>query len=314
MSKCLHYFCGAIRRVGLAMTCAVSTFTHAQTAPTYADVAPLFAQRCVVCHSGEQAAAKLRLDAHASVLAGGGRGPVVKPGNAAGSELIRRVKGQSQPRMPMTGPPWLGDAEVALLERWIDAGAQPAPSGGAAQASASPAAVLAPGPGEPVTWVHVAPVFAQRCAKCHTDGGQMGAPPEGFRLTSYASALDAADRARIVPGQPEASELLRRIRGQALPRMPMDGPPYLSANEIGLVQRWIEQGARGADGKAAAVPVGANVRLHGTFRSGSRLDDLALIVGPGARLDKAPALGQRAEVRGRLDAQVQVIVERIRAR
>ena len=36
----------------------------------------------------------------------------------------------------------------------------------------------------------------------------------------------------MVPGKPEASELVRRIRGQAHPRMPFDGPPYLSDDEI----------------------------------------------------------------------------------
>lgn len=305
-----HIF-GGVRGLAAALSLACCSLAHAQPAATFADIAPLLTQRCVVCHAGASAAASLRLDSHASILAGGARGPVVKPGDAANSELIRRVKGQSQPRMPMTGPPWLSDAEVALLARWIDAGA---PAGPAGSAAGAPVPSALPRPGEPVTWVHVAPLFAQRCAKCHTDGGLMGAPPEGYRLTSYSLALDASDRARIVPGQAEASELLRRIRGQALPRMPMDGPPYLAAAEIALVQRWIEQGARGADGTPAAVPVGAEVRLHGTLQPGPRLDELPLNMGSRSRLDKAPAPGQRAQVRGRIDSQGGILVERVRAR
>lgn len=213
----------------------------------------------------------------------------------------------------MTGPPWLDDAEVALLVAWINAGA-PAAAAAAGTAPAPVAQAPSPGAGEPVTWLHVAPMLAQRCARCHTDGGLMGAAPEGLRLTSHAQALDASDRARIVPGQPEASELLRRIRGQALPRMPMDGPPYLDAAETALVERWIAQGARDADGKPAAVPVGAKVRLHGTLQAGPRLDTLPLLIGKGTRLDQAPAIGQRAQVRGRLDAQGRVVVERLRDR
>lgn len=302
---------GSLRGPVPALWLAACGMAHAQPATTFADIAPLLTQRCVVCHSGPNAAAGLRLDSHASAMAGGTRGTVVKAGDAANSELIRRVKGQSQPRMPMTGPPWLSEAEVALLARWIDGGAAAGPAGTGAGA---PAPRTLPGPGEPVTWTHVAPLFAQRCAKCHTDGGQMGAPPEGYRLTSYTLALDASDRARIVPGHAEASELLRRIRGQALPRMPMDGPPYLEAAEIALVQRWIEQGARGPDGTAAAVPVGAEVRLHGTMQPGPRLDELPLQIGPRSRLDKAPPPGQRAQVRGRIDSQGRVLVERVRAR
>jgi len=73
--------------------------------------------------------------------------------------------------------------------------------------------VQRPAPGEPVTYQHVAPIFATRCAKCHTNNGQMGPAPEGYRLSSYVSTLSANDRARVVPGNAAASELVRRIRG-----------------------------------------------------------------------------------------------------
>lgn len=52
----------------------------------------------------------------------------------------------------------------------------------------------------------------------------MGALPEGYLLSSYAATLASGERARVVPGNPVASELVRRIRGQARPRMPYDGP------------------------------------------------------------------------------------------
>jgi uncharacterized membrane protein len=305
----------SVSRIVSAIVVAACGSANGQPAAPFAQVEALFAQRCVVCHSGPHAASSLRLDSHAAVMAGSARGPVIKPGDSAASELVRRVKGQSQPRMPMTGPPWLTDDEVRALERWIDAGALPGAA--AAAPGAAPGATIAasmPGPGEQVTWVHVAPLFAQRCAKCHADRGQMGPPPEGYRLTSLAAALDASERARIVPGRPEASELLRRIRGQALPRMPLDGPPYLAAAEVELVQRWIEQGARGADGLPSPLPVGAAVRLHGTLQQGQRLDELTLSPGPRARLEKAPAPGRQVEVRGRVDAQGGIVVERIRGR
>ena len=48
----------------------------------------------------------------------------------------------------------------------------------------------------------------------------------------------------VKAGDPNASELVRRIRGQARPRMPLDGPPYLSIDEIRLIEDWIAQGAR----------------------------------------------------------------------
>ena len=265
----------------------------------------------MICHVGDAAPAGLRLDSFDALMKGSQKGPVVRPGNAAGSELVRRLKGQSQPRMPMTGPPFLGDAEVARFERWIDAGA---PRGDDSGARAAPAAPLRPARGEPATWRHVAPIFATRCAKCHTDNGLMGPAPEGYRLTSPAATLASAERVRVVPGRPDASELVRRIRGQARPRMPFDGPPYLSGDEIQLIEDWVAQGARDAEGHPAPLPVGAAVRLHGRWGADGRLDALELAIGPRTRVDKSPRAGDYAEVRGRIDRTGNVIVERLRGR
>jgi hypothetical protein len=54
--------------------------------------------------------------------------------------------------------------------------------------------------------------------------------------------------------------------------------------------------------------------LHGTLQQGQRLDELTLSPGPRARLEKAPAPGREVEVRGRVDAQGGIVVERIRGR
>ena len=91
-------------------------------AASYDDIAPVLAERCVMCHSGASAAAGLELDTLQGVLAGSQKGKVAKPGDAAANELIRRLKGISQPRMPMTGPPFLTDAEVGWFERRSGAG------------------------------------------------------------------------------------------------------------------------------------------------------------------------------------------------
>ena len=288
---------------------------------TYGDVKLILSGRCVVCHAGPAAPLGLRLDSLEGLLKGSQNGPVVKAGNPEGSELIRRLKGLSQPRMPMTGPPYLGDEDIALLEQWIAGGLVAGAPADRSKARVdqdvdSPQQIIParPAAGEPVTYAHVAPIFARRCAKCHTDQGLMGAAPEGFRLTSYASTLSAADRVRVVPGQPEASELVRRLRGQALPRMPFDGPPYLIEEEIHLIEQWIAQGASNSEGKPAAVPAGARVRLHGILSGKWKLDDLPLTVTDGTRIDKAPKVGDYVRVRGRLSRDGSVIAERIRRR
>ncbi len=231
---------------------------QAQVAPTFVDVAQILAERCVVCHQGEAAPLGLRLDTYANAMKGSQKGPVIKPGEAQASELLRRVRGESLPRMPLTGPPWLSEAQIALIERWVNAGA----------AEGAPAAAKTPPvgekrPGDPVTYADVAPILVGRCAKCHTETGLMGAAPEGYLLNGYRNTISAADRVRVVPGNPGASELLRRIRGESRPRMPFDGPPYLSTREIAQVEKWIADGARDENGHPAPIPAGARVRFRG---------------------------------------------------
>lgn len=307
---CPHWLSGGV----VLLLAAASPQALPQTGggDTYADLAPIFTQRCVMCHSGEAAPLGLRLDSFEAVVKGSSKGPVVKAGDPGGSALIGRLKGTLQPRMPMTGPPFLSDVEIARFERWITAGLPR--GGGTPAAPASRPTALRPPPGEPVTYLHVAPIFATRCAKCHTDNGLMGAAPEGYRLTSHEATLSSADRLRVVPGKPEASELVRRIRGQALPRMPFDGPPYLSGEEIRLIEDWVAQGARRADGTPAPSPRGARVRLHGRLGSGWQLDALELAIDGRTRIDKSPRSGDYVEVRGYLDDAANVQVDRLRRR
>ena len=258
-----------------------------------------------MCHQGEAAPLGLRLESVDALLKGSRNGAVVKPGNPAGSELVRRLRGQSQPRMPLTGPPFLAEEEIAAIERWIAAGAPRAP-GPAAKAPKPKAA------GEPLTYTDVQAILGARCAKCHTDNGKLGAAPEGYRLNNLENTLAAADRARIVPGHPAASELVRRIRGQSTPRMPFAGPPYLTPEEIGLIERWIAQGARDAEGRVAPVPAGARVRLGGTLVAPDRLDDLQFDW-QGRRRARA-TVGSPAELRGTVAADGRILAERLRDR
>lgn len=56
-------------------------------------------------------------------MKGSRNGPVVVPGAPERSELVLRVNGSREPRMPIDGPPWLTDEAVIVLENWIAAGA-----------------------------------------------------------------------------------------------------------------------------------------------------------------------------------------------
>ena len=305
----------------LAVAFAVGT-AGAQPAPTYeADLAPILQARCVMCHASAAPSAGLALSGVGALLAGATRGPVVVPGDPDASELVRRLRGDALPRMPLTGPPYLSDEEIDLFVRWIAAGAvpdaAPEPSAPVAhQSSAAPEPAVPVGheaPAGPVTFAQAEPILRQHCVRCHTASGVMGPAPEGYRLDSLAEALRSDDRVRVVPFAPDASELVRRVRGHALPRMPLGGPPWLSDAEIDLLVAWVADGARDADGVPAAPPVGAELRLHGTWLADGTLDGLPLDLA-GARIDDDARRGAAVQVRAVLAADGRIVVERIRGR
>ena len=84
------------------------------------------------------------------------------------------------------------------------------------------------------------PILQRSCLECHGPDRQEAE----LRLDQRESALQPGEYAAIQPGDPDASELVRRI---SLPRghdeiMPSLGEP-LTAAEIKLIRDWINQGA-----------------------------------------------------------------------
>ena len=91
------------------------------------DIRPLIAEQCLDCHSQDKRKGGLSLATYADILDGGKDGPIVRPGNGAGSLMIHRLTGQTGPQMPKDGVP-LSDQEIAMIRRWIDEGARATPT------------------------------------------------------------------------------------------------------------------------------------------------------------------------------------------
>jgi hypothetical protein len=89
--------------------------------PDRENVSPIFAKRCINCHSEHRAAKGLRLDSYEAAIAGSTNGPVLVPGDAAGSELVQRLRGESVPRMPFLSNS-LPQNEIDIIIRWVEAG------------------------------------------------------------------------------------------------------------------------------------------------------------------------------------------------
>jgi mono/diheme cytochrome c family protein len=83
-------------------------------------VRPIFANNCYECHS-DSASGGMRLDSKASFDKGGGRGPLIVPGDPDKSLLIQAIKQTGMLKMPKGGK--LKDEEVATLVAWVKKGA-----------------------------------------------------------------------------------------------------------------------------------------------------------------------------------------------
>ncbi len=90
--------------------------------PVYKDVAPIFQARCILCHAGPKAAKGLRMDTYDDIMKGGDQKALI-PGEPQNSLIFQRITGAKTPRMPKNGPPFLSQAETALVEQWIKTGA-----------------------------------------------------------------------------------------------------------------------------------------------------------------------------------------------
>ncbi len=88
-------------------------------------VAPLFAARCTSCHGEKKKKSGLRLDAPEWILKGGRGGDALIAGSPEESELTIRLRlpMSDEDHMPPEHKAQPAEAEIALLETWIAAGA-----------------------------------------------------------------------------------------------------------------------------------------------------------------------------------------------
>lgn len=297
------------KAAGLASAALVLACLPA-TAQDWQSVSAILQDRCVTCHSGEFAPLGLQLDSHQSLMSGSENGPVITLDAPDQSALVQRLTGRIEPRMPLDGPPFLSVADIATVTAWIAAGA-PGPDVPEIESTPAPVDPYADGA---ITYDEVAGIFGRHCVVCHSDNGRYDAPPEGLRLSSLETILRGGERLAVLPGNAQASEIIRRVEGLSDPRMPFDGPPWLDDAEVQLLRDWIDGGARSAQGEIAPTPVGQSVRLRGILTDRHEIDGAGFVVTSGTRIDDLPRIGSPAEVRARVGPNGDLIAERFRDR
>ena len=204
------------------------------------DIAPILNNNCVVCHGDNSPQAELDTRTREALLKGGKSGPALVPGTPVDSLLLQKIASGA---MPM-GDKKLAPGEVDLIRRWIEAGAllegEDAAAGGGAGQQVNPREIL-------VTTINV------KCLLCHGRRRQEG----GLDLRTRASAIKGgASGPAIVPGNPDASLMIKRITAEEMP--PEKHQARLSyrpitSGELETLRRWITDGAPWDDEKPAAV-------------------------------------------------------------
>lgn len=85
-------------------------------------VRPILIGRCIRCHGGEDTENAFELTRREDLLRGGADGPVVVPGRAEESRLVKLIRHEAEPHMPEDGAK-LSDLAIQHLVDWINLGA-----------------------------------------------------------------------------------------------------------------------------------------------------------------------------------------------
>jgi mono/diheme cytochrome c family protein len=212
------------------------------------EIAPWLVSQCGNCHINRQQG-QFSMATFNDLMKGSRGGRVVFPGGAKGSRLVEVIETGDMPR----GNGKVSDEDFAKLQKWIDEGAKfdgPDPaapmatyargSNAAAAPEESMEPVLATGKETVHFATDIAPILIENCNGCHIAGRR---PSGGFSMADFARLLRGGDSGRVVvPGKPDESLLVKKLKGLSGQRMPV-GRPALSDEKIKLISTWIEEGA-----------------------------------------------------------------------
>src|SRR3954454_21086698 len=87
-----------------------------------AQIQPLLREHCQQCHNDSTKSSGLALTSRESILAGGNRGPAIKPGAPSESLIVKAVEQSGDLKMPPGRK--LPPDQIAVIRQWIESGAE----------------------------------------------------------------------------------------------------------------------------------------------------------------------------------------------
>ena len=85
----------------------------------------------------------------------------------------------------------------------------------------------------------VLPILVDHCKRCHDVGGK-----STLYLMTYEGVMKGGDMgAAVVPGDPDASQIIGSVEKKKTPYMPPKVFPALTPDRIAAIRSWISEGA-----------------------------------------------------------------------
>ena len=223
----------ALILTGLALSPTASKAKPSNLPTFKADVLPILAENCLMCHGQEPRQGGLDLRSAAALLQGGQSGPAITAGSPDRSLIMEKlVSGQMPP-----GDARLSPEDIGHIRRWIERGS-PGEYGLDAGREGAPHSGL-----PAVSEKDVLPIFQVRCVACHGKRRQEA----GLDLRTRASRLKGGRSGpAVLPENPDQSLIIQKIESGAMPPVELQlansvRPP--TAAELQLLRRWIADGA-----------------------------------------------------------------------
>ena len=215
------------------------------------NIAPILVAKCGRCHV-TAARGKFSMATFADLRKGPPDGVVIMAGKSSGSRLIDVIESGDMPR----GGAKVTKPELTALSKWIDEGAKfdgkdekaslASLVGGAAGATAGKAdepklkVVMATGKESIKFSKDIAPILVDNCMGCH--GGPN--PAQQLQMDRFVDFVRGGQSGNPwVPEKPDESLLVKKLKGAAGKRMPLN-KPALSADQIAKVEKWVAEGGR----------------------------------------------------------------------
>ena len=222
------------------------------------DIAPWMISQCGNCHINKRSG-DFSIATFNDLLKGSKAGKVLFPGSEKDNPLVDVIESGEMPQ----GGGEVSKENLEKLRKWIAEGAKfDGPNGTAPinsyakrDAANGPEEMTAKKPTgkETVSFARdIAPILVENCKGCHIASRQVQG---NFRMDTFAQLLRGGDGGGVIVSEkPDASLLVKKLKGEGGGQRMPAGRPALSAEKIELISTWIREGAA-YDGSAPTANI-----------------------------------------------------------